>query len=757
MSNVSNAMGTQRQFSPMPQSTYEKRLHNIDIAADTSNNGLLLAKSLGALGEARQVEGLSQENRREKIGIAKGQRFIASRTEEDIRKRTAIEMLNDSGDFKTAENPYAISTIENMRGKFLGAEAKGQYEIDVIQAQGHANTAEEEVARYNKYIQEKYGEFIKTTSDETAFNKGFYDNHIVDQLEVVNKQIQYKSAELDATRIGTTQAALSKLVETAHTMSNEELLTHYNEIMADNRMANASVAERILQTRQFMKDLTEMTGDSTKLEYLMDNGVLRVDAKGNPVHVGSIINGQEFKRGAEIRTRQLFGERIQRDILALQKMTPDQVNTQYEAWKKDDPEWYNVMVEYRHPLFAAQQQAEKTKQIKQEQQSIAKAVRQASFQHLENQWIAYQAGNNKDALKYDVATSYEDLPAFDYDAVDANGQIVAKKYAWNKEDVSLFVDNKLKQIINNPDLTPEARAAETMKLLAWPPAKHYSASIKMQLGMAIDALTTGKLKTDEQGQAIISDQAQDAIQLYRADSEAFQHLFGSALTNEMETIQLLTQAVNDTRQGVALYALARDKRKDANLVGNVEAQVATTIASKDLTGFLGLDGVESTDHGAIATNQAVMKRVSALAQNLMYIGKTSEEAVDMAIAKVKENTYLYGNTVIPRTIFNGIMTENKAAVGKAVLDYYVDDFAAKTKVAKQHITVDYDIDHSILTLYGGNGYVSYNINNITYSGNYLLQEWAKNPLPQGNNITLQEVQNFKRSKFNFSMGRMFGG
>lgn len=745
MSNVSNAIGTQKQFSPMPQGTYEKRLHSVNIAANTSNDGLLLAKSLGVLGDALATEGLSQEKRREQLGIAEAERIISSRSEEDMKKLTAIEMINNYGNFETADNPYAISTIEKMRGKYFGAKAKNQYDTEVVQAQGRAKTPEEEVARYNKFIQDKYGEYIKTTSDEKAFNKGFYDNHIVDQLETANNQIKYKSQELDAIRIGTTQAELSKIVETAHTMSKEDILSKFNEVMDNNRMANASIPERIQQAKQFLKDLTEMTGDYQKVEHIMDAGVLGVDGSGAPVHVGSVVDGQDFKRAAELRTRQLFGERVQSDILALQKMTPAEVNKQFDTWQRDDPEWFNVMTGYRDNIFTYHQQVEKRKQIEETKQNISKAVRQASFSHLENQWNAYQAGNNKDAMGYVVAASYGDLPQFEYQTVDSQGDVVTKKYSWSKEDVNLYVDNKLSQIINNPSLTPEERSAETMRLLSWPPAKHYSDSIKMQLTTALDSLTVDKLKTDSSGKAVLTGQAQDAIQMYRTDPEAFQHLFGSHLTTEMETLQLLTQATGDTREGVNLYAQGRDKRRDNELVNGergIKAQVSRYLASERLQGFLGIDGQEVAVNTSLVSNRSVSRRVEALAQNLMYAGMPADRAVETAMEKTRSSTYVWKDTAIPRSIFNGIMTENKATVGKAVLEYYLDSFAKSTGVDPAFISTEYDIDRNVLTISGGGGHVTYNVNDITYSGNYLLQEWAKNP-PQGRDITFEELMELR--------------
>ena len=752
-SNVSSALGTQRQFSAMPKDTYEQRLaslpSHVAVTTDSSNDGLLLAKSLGVLGDSLVAYGLQKEKDKEKIGIAEAERIIAGRSEDDIKKLTAIEMINNYGQFELADNPYAVTTIEKMRGKYLGAKAKEEYDAEVIAKEGYAKTASEEAARYDKFVRERYQEYTKTTSDEQAFQKGFFDNHIVNQLEKTHQQIKAKSEEYHAIAIGSTQASLSEIVAKSIGLKPEELVDEVNKVFAETRLSGVDIPTRVDLAKQFLKEFAQSTGDYSKIDHIAKNVVIGVDARGQQVKLGEVVPLGDIQKMAELRTTQIFDERVQKSLKELQDMpSMAEVNAKYEEWKTTDHHWFNVMLPYRDNIFQFHIKKEQQKKIAEFNEQVKQHARKMSFEILENQWNAYQVGHNKDANGYVVAASYGDLPKFEYTYVDADGNTKTKKYEWNKEDVNAYVDHKLNQI-KAENLTPEQRAAKVMKLLTWPPAKHYADSLKMVIQNALDTLTVDKLPTDEQGNPQLTEQVQDAVQMYRTDPEAFQHLFGSQTTKDIEAIQLLSQATNDVKQGVALFATTRDKRKDPEFVKTIKGEIANRLTSSRLKDFLAIDGSTVNLNTALAVNQSVFKRVEALAETLGLAGIPADRAVEMTLNKVKETTYVYRDTAIPRTIFNGIMTENKAAIGKQALDYFLWKFCQDTGTDPAYVTTEYDIDRGVFRINDASGhFVAYNINDITYSGNYILEKMASGEWgDQGRDITLDEAIDARRQKW----------
>lgn len=744
-SNVSNALGTERQFSGQPQGIYEKRLLQSDgaasAAAATRNSGLQLAQALGVLGDQVALNLGQQEKDKEKIGIAKAEEIAAGQTEDSWRKLSAIDMISASGNVSTADNPYAVSMIEKMRGKYLASRARTAYDTDVIQQQGHAKTADEEVARYNKYMQDNFGKSQGVSSDLEAFQKGFWDNHAVDQLGVADAQVKWNSQQMDAIRQGETAASLRANADKWMVMPKEDLVQSWNTTMADNRLANASIPERIAQIRTATKDFVQQTGDYDKLKYVLDNVTIGVGKDGKEIKASSVISPEDYRQDATIRTRQIFGERMQKDLKSLSEMSIPEMNKWYAETQQNDPEWFNVMVGYRPELNVQRERKENSDRIRETKQNISDYARKTSFSVLGNQLRAFQAGNTKDAQGFTVAASYGDLPDFEYDTIDSNGEVIKKKYSWRKEDVNAFVDQQVQAIKSNGNLSDEERASQVLKVLQWPPSKSYADSIKLSLENALDTLTVDKLKVDGSGKAVLTPQMQDAIRMYETDPEATQQILGSKNIKDLDTLQLLMQATGNEQEGVSLFAQGKDKRNDKETVKYVTGQVQQYLSSATLSGFKDLSGDSVDVDTSLMSNYSVMRRVQSLAENLMYSGMTPEKAVEAAKAKVQSNTYVYRNTAIPRSIFNGINSEDRLKVGQQVLDYYTQDFASRTGVDPKYISTEFDIDRNVFIVSGGGAHVPYSLNDIAYSGNYILEQMAKNPQGTGRNITLPEAQN----------------
>jgi hypothetical protein len=741
-SNVSNAIGTQRQFSGVPQDTYAKRLIQSDsssqAAAATRGVGMQLAQSLGVLGEAIGTLGFQQEKDKEKIGIAKAEEIAAGQTEENWRKLSAIDMISASGAVDTADNPYAISMIERMRGKFLSSRARLSYETEVIQKEGHSKTADEEVSRYNKYMQEHFGTSSGASSDLEAFQKGFWDNHAVDQVGVADKQIKWSSQQMDAIRQGETSATLRIGSEKWGNTPKEDLAASWNSIMADNRIANASIPERIQQIKGAAQDFVQSTGDHEKLTYILDNVTIGVDGSGKEIKASSVISPEDFRQEATIRTRQIFGERLQGDLKKLSGMSVPEMNKWFEDTQRDDPKWFGTVVDYRPGLVNQRTKLEEDQKREALKLSITQHVRKQSFGVLDSQLKAYLNGNTHDAQGFLKATSFSGLPTLEYDVPDEKGGTTSKKHSWKKEDVFSFIDHHIQTIKADGSLTDEEKSAQVLQVLQWGPAENYRDSVKSSLGMALDTLTVDKLKTDGQGKANLTPQMQDALRMYQTDPEASLTILGEKNISDLDHLQLLLQAEGDERAAVSQFAQVRDKRKDKDAVKAASGQVQHYLSTATVTGFRDISGKELSVNTSIMSNYSLMKRIKVLAEDRVLGGMAPDKAVEVAKEKVRANTYIYKDTAIPRSIFNGIDSEHRITVGQQVLDYYVQDFANQTGLDSKFIATEWDIDRNVFVVSGGGGHVRYTLNDIAYSGNYLLQENSKNP--GGRNIELLEAQ-----------------
>lgn len=134
-------------------------------------------------------------------------------------------------------------------------------------------------------------------------------------------------------------------------------------------MAGATRGERIEQTKIFLKNLTDQTGDATQFKHLIENGIIGVDDKGTNIKIGDVIDAQPFKRNMRVTHKATTQYVYKSDLKRLSESSPAIINSQYDEWKAKDPTYFNVMVPYRDNLLNQQEQMERRKQMKEAKQS----------------------------------------------------------------------------------------------------------------------------------------------------------------------------------------------------------------------------------------------------------------------------------------------------------------------------------------------------------------------------------------------------
>ncbi|GBG55154.1 hypothetical protein SPFL3102_03584 [Sporomusaceae bacterium FL31] len=726
--NVENAIGTQRQFTPNPQGTYEKRLQAPTFRPSSAGTqGSQLAAALGLFGNAVMAEGQSKLERDQKYGVAEATRISRGTTEDDMKKLTSIDILQTYGDKALSENPWAVATVEKMKGTYFGARAKDEYNA-LRQSEEPAKTADEEVTRFNKFHQEYFGKNAENATDLTAFRAGFFDNHLADQAEFAAKRSGELEVERKGIAQGSVQASLGEIVAKAPTLHQEDLVKQVSDTFADTRLLGFSIPERVKLAREMAIDLAQSTGDYGSIEALGKNVVIGSRPDGTKVMLGEVLNTHDVQQLAEQKTSQLFGAGVQDSITKLQGMTKEEVNATYEKWRVENPHWFNVMSPFRDNIFHYQTQMEQKKLAATFAQAEQQYVVSQSSSILNNQLRAYLAGSTKDGAGHVVAASFGDLPKIKYQHRNSSGILEEKSKTLDSEDVNMFVDSELQKIMSNTQWDSQRKTAEAMKLLKWGPAKSYTDSVKMQLNNAIDTMTVDKLPLGDDGKARLSDQLQSAVQMYNTNPEDFYEMMGSEVTHKLEAVQLLSQANGgDIKTAIGLYAQGRDRAKDKEFTKVTDMSIMDRLASTSLSGFMDLQGNSVDVKVSAAGNRSVMERVEGLAKWLAYAGTDPAEAVEQAKATAQKTHYIWKDTAVPRSIFNGINSPQRVQVGQQVLDYYYGKYLKDTGVDPQFVTTTYDNKRGVFRITGGGGYVTYSLNDIAYSGNYILEHPPETP------------------------------
>jgi hypothetical protein len=740
---VEAALGTQQRFTANPQGVYEKRLGGLSIIPSAAGSQeSQLARAFGLLGDSLTKEAQSKQTRQQKVGIAEADRIARGTSDKDMKDLTAIDILQTYGDHTLSDNPYAVATVEKMRGTYFGARVKDEYNT-WRQSQEPTKNADEEIARFNKFHQEAYGKAVSKTSDPTAFQKGFFESHIADQADFAGKRLGELEVERKQIATGSIQASLGGVTSKARLMAPEDLTKAASDVFADTRLTGFSIPERVKMAREFAIDLVQATGgDYAKIEAMADKVVIGSKPDGTPVRLSDNLNMHDISQMAEQKTSQVFGEKVQKSLEDLQGMTKEEANAKYAEWQQSDPHWFNVMIPFRDNVYNYHKSQEAKKLAAKFASWEQEHIKAQSSSILKSQYRSFLAGETKDASGKVVAASYGDLPKITYKHRDKDGNLVDKTKDWTVEEVNSFVDEQLKAIMSNPNTDSQRKTAESMKLLDWGPASHYKDSVKMQLNNAIDTMTVDKLPTNDNGQAQLSDQLQSAMQMYQTDPEMFYKMMGADVSHKLETIQLLSQANSgDLKQAVGLYAQGRDRAKDKAFTKESDLNVMDRLATASLSGFLDLAGNSVSIKTGLAGNRSVMERVEGLAKWLAYTGMDPSEAVESAKAAAQKTHYVWKDTAIPRSIFNGINSPDRVKVGQQVLEYYLEKFVGDTRADPKNVTTTFDVNRGVFRITGGGGYAHYNLNDIAYSGNYLLSQPQETPVA----VTLEEARELRGS------------
>lgn len=681
-SNVASALGTQRQFSAMPQNTYEQRLTSlpahVGVTAPASNDGVLLARSLGVLGDSLMALGVAKEKDREKVDTAATERLLKGVSEEDLKKLKAIDLLNTYGHFELADSPYAINLIEKWRGKYFGSKTLAEYS-ELVAQEGRAKTSEEEAARFSKFYNEKLPEYLKETSHEQAFREGFFDNFHVDLLSQVKAQIADYSKDLRAVRDGTIQADFGQLAQNSLNLTPEELTAKAQELFRGAAVTKMTREERMALAKTFLNNVAVFSTSPDKVKALSSIELFTGD-DGNPVLLGSKVDNSEAIQNAIISARRMNDEYVFKKRIEMQKLKPDEILPWMQELKKNDPEMYRILapeseqVYHNAVVLQKQEEARKAKALaKQAAMNQKRYIWRAQFNaHMKN-----QATDGR----YPVAQSLSGLP--DAYFVDENGNTV--KSPWTPEEAYNLLKEDMIELYMK-DISPQDRAKTTMQMLRFGPGESYAKALKGQIQGALDTASTHTIIQDMDVGSV-----RNALELYEADSGTFGRIFGPEITASIQTIRSLKDLGESTEDALTIFVQGREALKDPTLKEQYEAKYKNFLnsgyanKSVDITDMSG-----STSSVPITEDSILNSHIHTMALYLQGAGYSIETAMEIAKGKAKENYWAYNDHIFPKDWFSGLNVDNKAATASAFMDNQRQALASYSGVDASHIFAIYN-------------------------------------------------------------------
>lgn len=716
---VNSALAINNQQTQGTNQTYQRKLQGTQIAAPSSH-GSDLASALGVAGGVVQQVVQDQEKRTEKLGIDAAEKIVAGRTDEDMHKLSAIEMIgNYTPDKELQDNPYAQVMIEKMRGSYLSAQAHDEYSAWKSQ-QPPVKTASEEISRYNDFMEKKRAGVLSTTTNPEAFNKGYNEKSIPNQLAVASQQRTEQALEMRAIQKGTIQASIGQLVQKSDQLGDEDFSKGLNGIFADARITWMTIPERVAFAQETLKGLAITSGDFTRIDKIAKEVTIGTDMSGKAIMLGDVTDVTSYKQMAEQRTAQLYGENVQKSIKELQGLSVADQN----AWfGQQTPEWRNVMTPYRDNMVKFREALEHKGAVREAKARAYASVMNMATSALDTQIEAWMHDSLHDGAGRVVASSKGALPDLEANDVDDSGNPTKKKVVWSDDILNATVDAQLKKIQGRGDLSDDEKSAQVMKLLQYPPFEAYRGTVKNAFTSALDNTTVAQMKTGENGKVNASPQLLQALAMSRVNPAQFRAIFGEDAANKAGVIQQLSEGTQgDYSQGLATYALGKENMKNKEFVHIQNLAIKDSLTYSNMSGFSDLEGNLINADMALGTNNGAMSVVEKQAQMMAYANKTPVDAVNAAKANAIKTYKVYDHTLIPENLFGGINSAQRLAVGKTTLDDLKGTFITESGVDPAFVTVQYMPESQSMVFSGGGKYKAYTANDIAYYGNELLKK-----------------------------------
>lgn len=724
-SNVSSALGTQRQFSAQPKDTYEQRLTSlpahVGVTAPASNDGVLLARSLGVLGDSLMALGVAKEKDREKVDTAATERLLKGVSEEDLKKLKAIDLLNTYGHFELADSPYAINLIEKWRGKYFASKTLAEYS-ELVAQEGRAKTSEEEAARFSKFYNEKLPEYLKETSHEQAFREGFFDNFHVDLLSQVKAQIADYSKDLRAVRDGTIQADFGQLAQNSLNLTSEELTAKAQELFRGAAVTKMTREERMALAKTFLNNVAVFSGSPDKVKAL--SGIeLYTGDDGKPVLLGTKVDNSEALQNAIISARRMNDEYVFKKRIEMQKLKPDEIIPWTQELKKNDPEMFRILSPEFESTYHNAVVLQKQEEARKAKLAAKQAARSQMGYILDSQFNAHMNNQATDG-RYPVAQSISGLPKATY--VDENGNTVSA--SWTPEVVYDYLKGKMIDLYLNPNLSPQDKAKTAMRMLSWGPGESYARALKGQIQGALDTASTHTIVQDMDIGSVRS-----ALEMYEADSGTFGRIFGPEITASIQTIRSLRDLGKSTDDALTIFVQGREALKDPTLKETYSTNYKNRLSSEPSVDITDMSG--GTASVPITEDSILNSHIHTMTLYLQGAGYPIETAMEIAKGKVKENYWAYNNHVFPKAWFSGLNVDDKAATASAFMDNQRQALASYSGVDASHIFAIYNPYTDRIEIKGNGVSATYDRELFTNQANQFAYDSVQNakntPLFQG--------------------------
>lgn len=685
---IASAVGTEMQFMPQPDATYQERLTEVQGVRGTnpsSSSASMFASAANNLNSSWLSFITDREKRMNEEGLTEANRLIASTTEEDRQKLNTLDMALTYGYGNNLDNPYFIAYSDKLRGQALGDSAKLAYTKEF--GDSPARTPDEEVKRYDSFVQKYRQRFIDKglINNNVSFEQGFNDKNIENQQTLMSNHVQRDIEDRIAETFNNIKSELGDLVYTAPTMSREDQVQKLTEIFNQSRLMGLNPSQRQTLVDNFCKEIltTGTIKDFKNFKAtILDQIPVQTRLDGTTQTMGDLVDTMEldtlnlaYRKAHMEKSKMAFIKKYGKDK-DMDRVYTDVIKMGQSGNRadRDNAEILTGML----PEIESLQNQHKAAQARMAKVG-AKGVTTA----------AKSQASTASAMENIRAFMEDDNPVKDGYGSSIGKPLVGGKAVDSGTLLSAFQDYE-NQIINS-DADEDTKAQKLMKLYTYSGVSNVKEQLVNSVLQTINSATADSVEANGVPNSIIY-----LVKARNINHGQFAGAFGSKVDAAIGAIVNFSHASgegdadNALIRGYANYCRIKDTSEQDKQ--NYMSQIKGIAA-----GGWSIGGMESwNSEGSTAPdiswdNPQIAETVKdrALMYNLAY--HDPQAALNSACNDIQGAYAYYHGAVFPKNCFNsGLSPSAENAFAKQSLDALCYQYASNWGVSAEDINVAYD-------------------------------------------------------------------
>ena len=634
--DISNAIGTARQFMPQPDGAYQGRYAGVQVsqAHASDDNFTELANNMSKLDAVLQGYAVEHEKRQNELGLDAATRMINSESPDDIRKLNVIDAAQQYGYADNVNNPYFKSYVAQLRGGFLATRMKQEY--DEKFSMTPPKSLDEQDKRYSEFSQKWKDAFEDTAGapvNREAFNKGFQETNLVNAASLANAFVKKEHEDDVSVLLASTQSKLGNIIKNSPELFKNDgaLLTAAQTVFNEPRLMGLPSAMR----QKLLDDWTQeyvrsghlyAKGNYDAFTKMLDGLVVQTNMDGTSTKASELLDLQTLSTQNAMFNRQFLNQEVLDFRNKYIKSGDIKGAMQYvdEKWKAD-PDRANAFasqIDGMNAQIDADKRRKQTERVASANSMSKNNMQVATLKHHLAAWL-----NGSEVVDGSITASLSGVP----DDVKNSVMLEQLQYVLNPN--------------NEPDMSGATRAQYVAKTMSFPPFSHLRNSVIANYTQSIHNLVPNGDRSIPQ-----SDNAKRLVSMYNAAPQLFADAWGNELASSVGAISSLANSRGDIDAGIADFAVYNaldDETKSKN-----KAAVEHNLAGYTIEGMQNLDGTSYTP--LVSSNSQFAEALSIQAQVYMAFNNGDAVAsINRAAENMKSNYVYYHGAFIPKGAYAG--------------------------------------------------------------------------------------------------------